>query len=900
MPSQEDYLDNLLKNMLGDGESKAAEPEELPEIDLDAMLKSMGVSDADLEEIPESEYLPEMDSEEIPENAPLPDMDSEELPEIDLDAMLESMGVSDTDSEEIPESEPLPDAEPEEIPESEPLPEMDSEEVPESEPLSDMDSEELPEINLDAMLGSMDFPDAELEEIPENAPLPEMDSEELPEIDLDAMLGSMDFPDAELEEIPENAPLPDTDSEELPEMDLDAMLGSMDFPDAELEKIPESEPLPEMDSEEVPESEYLPDVDSEELPAPDLETVSAMSEDEINRLLEAGAEEAVSESNDEPVAAQAADETTDEDLFGFLNDTDDGDLQEIQQLLEKADNNEAVDDTITDLLQEADGEQPDIMQEQPEDALEEPLSPRAQKALEKKRIRQEKAEARRAAKAMAKEAKAAAKAAKKAAKAQAAAAVAVPEEMPEAGELPQADEILLPDEAAPSDEELQFHEAQPANDGFDEDLDKDLLDSIVAEADAADGGEDQGTFDAAEMSEPSGEEDLLGNLDFQGEGESSSENADEDDGLGFDMDSLFANLGGEDDLGEEGGSGDGEGFPDFVPLEDDADSVLSEMQEGRKGKKNLFARLFEFLTDEEEEDNEPLHLSDENREILNDLDNEKTAGKKKKKKAKKAAAPEPEGEQGEAEEADEKPKKEKKAKKPKKEKKEKAVAAEQNSSGKKLSLKRVMPVLLVCASLAALILVFTNASVDFTDKQTARSAYYEGDYQTCYQNLYGKELDETEQIMFGKSRSILCIRLWLREYEMFVEEGSEVEALDSLIQTVEEYPALYAYAVQWNAEAEVAAGYEEILGILSANYGLTEEQALEIAGERSDLEYTKMVVAIVEGRPFGSWNEPEPAEPSAPEEEQQSAEPEADTPLPMEDVLPEENELQDNGTVIYR
>ena len=854
MPSQEDYLDNLLKNMLGDGESKAAEPEELPEIDLDAMLKSMGVSDADLEEIPESEYLPEMDSEEVPESEPLPEMDSEELPEIDLDAMLESMD--------------FPDAELEEIPESEPLPEMDSEEVSESEYLPNLDSEELPESEY----------------------LPDMDSEELPEMDLDAMLGSMDFPDAELEEVPEDAPLPDTDSEELPEIDLDAMLESMDLPDAELEEIPENAPLPEMDSEE--------------LPAPDLETVSAMSEDEINRLLEAGAEEAVSESNDEPVAAQAADETadetTDEDLFGFLNDTDDGDLQEIQQLLEKADNNEAVDDTITDLLQEADGEQPDIMQEQREDALEEPLSPRAQKALEKKRIRQEKAEARRAAKAMAKEAKAAAKAAKKAAKAQAAAAVAVPEEMPEAGELPQADEILLPDEAAPSDEELQFHEAQPANDGFDEDLDKDLLDSIVAEADAADGGEDQGTFDAAEMSETSGEEDLLGNLDFQGEGESSSENADEDDGLGFDMDSLFANLGGEDDLGEEGGSGDGEGFPDFVPLEDDADSVLSEMQGGRKGKKNLFARLFEFLTDEEEEDNEPLHLSDENREILNDLDNEKTAGKKKKKKAKKAAAPEPEGEQGEAEEADEKPKKEKKAKKPKKEKKEKAVAAEQNSSGKKLSLKRVMPVLLVCASLAALILVFTNASVDFTDKQTARSAYYEGDYQTCYQNLYGKELDETEQIMFGKSRSILCIRLWLREYEMFVEEGSEVEALDSLIQTVEEYPALYAYAVQWNAEAEVAAGYEEILGILSANYGLTEEQALEIAGERSDLEYTKMVVAIVEGRPFGSWNEPEPAEPSAPEEEQQSAEPEADTPLPMEDVLPEENELQDNGTVIYR
>ena len=74
-----------------------------------------------------------------------------------------------------------------------------------------------------------------------------------------------------------------------------------------------------------------------------------------------------------------------------------------------------------------------------------------------------------------------------------------------------------------------------------------------------------------------------------------------------------------------------------------------------------------------------------------------------------------------------------------------------------------------------------NFLADYTAKRSGREAYYAGDYQTCYQNLMGKELDETEQVMYSQSESILTIRMWLREYEVFVNEGSELEALDSLL-----------------------------------------------------------------------------------------------------------------------
>ena len=68
-----------------------------------------------------------------------------------------------------------------------------------------------------------------------------------------------------------------------------------------------------------------------------------------------------------------------------------------------------------------------------------------------------------------------------------------------------------------------------------------------------------------------------------------------------------------------------------------------------------------------------------------------------------------------------------------------------------------------------MIIVINNVIGDYSAKKTARTAYHNEDFQTCYQNLYGKTLSESEQVMYYKSESILRMRVWIREYEIFAK-----------------------------------------------------------------------------------------------------------------------------------
>lgn len=288
-------------------------------------------------------------------------------------------------------------------------------------------------------------------------------------------------------------------------------------------------------------------------------------------------------------------------------------------------------------------------------------------------------------------------------------------------------------------------------------------------------------------------------------------------------------------------------------LSDLLELANKESKTDNKGKKGFFAKLFAFLTEEEEDedekkDGEGLILSDENDAILRELDKED--GKKKKKKPKKGKGKE-QGAGGEDEEIPEK--KEKKEKKPKKPKEPKTKEAEE--PGKKLSKKRVRLIFLVCIALGAAFYVLSTVTVEFSEKKKATVAFQSGDYEECYQNLVGKNLNESEQVMFGKSESILRIRLWMKEYEMLAESGQEAEALDSLMQSVHDYPTLYAFSGKWNAVSEVQEVYDQMVEILNSKYGLTEEEAKIIANEEDDLTYSKMVRIIAAGGAFGDWEE---------------------------------------------
>ena len=484
------------------------------------------------------------------------------------------------------------------------------------------------------------------------------------------------------------------------------------------------------------------------------------------------------------------------DLLDMLEGEDDSDLQDIQDMLQKSDRNETIQEGRLDTEGYAPGESPaDRLLADIEGAGTGDVS-------DKKKQR-----------ALRREEKAAKKAAKKAAREEAKAAKA-------AGK-----------------------KKKGGKGRTDVSFDREALDDIVSGAGALGGRRGAGPEDVIEV--PLGKAETGGVVpDLL-----------EPDVMAIDMDQV-------DDL-----------FPD-----------IGEKKKPKEKKQNFLSKAISFLMEEEEEEdlepipeNEDILLSEENQEILKALGEEdkKAASKgKDKKKAKKKAKKPPKKKAPKAP----KPPKPKKEKKPKEK--------EPEVPGRRLSFKKVLPIALLGASFGAVLLIFVYLSIGFGNKQAAKDAYKAGDYEGCYLNLYGRDRSETEEMMYVKSESILRMKLWLREYEMFVEDGSEVKALDSLIQSVNDYPELHKYASQWEAVAEVYDGYALILSILSEKYGITEAQALEIAAVESDFEYTRIVTALAEGGSYGSWGTVETA---APEKEE--------TTDILPDELPEEAETGQGGFV---
>lgn len=326
----------------------------------------------------------------------------------------------------------------------------------------------------------------------------------------------------------------------------------------------------------------------------------------------------------------------------------------------------------------------------------------------------------------------------------------------------------------------------------------------------------------------------------------------------------------------------------------DALSVFDELeaQEAREEapKKGIFTKLLDLFTEEDEEDeeNDGIRLSDENKGILKEMDREKQGKKAAAKKKKTAKNPAKAKKQKVKKE---KPRKERsKKKQPEKNLQSVSETLEQEkvsaASGKKLSLKKVLPVALACLSLCLALILLAGISSSYAGKSQAAAAYKSGDYQTCYENFFGKPLNESEEVMFHKSESILRIRLRLKEYEVFAKEDSQVQALDVLLQTVRDYPVLYAYAGQWNAQSEVAEEYARVLAILLEKYHLAEEQAGEINSIESDVDYTKMVTEIAQGTDYAQWKKGQ---------EEQAAKEALARELP--DMLPEEEELSQENFV---
>lgn len=310
-------------------------------------------------------------------------------------------------------------------------------------------------------------------------------------------------------------------------------------------------------------------------------------------------------------------------------------------------------------------------------------------------------------------------------------------------------------------------------------------------------------------------------------------------------------------------------------------------EESEKPKKQGFGAKLMTLLFEGDEDENPEEsgeedllgdglqmggLTDENKELLRELSeedkkNSKKKGKKdkKKKKGKKGQTEEAveEGEEGEETEQ--------KEKKPKKKKKKKEKSEEEVSSvpEKKLSKKKVITVFLFCGTIAACIILTSSFLPNYLQKNDARVAYDRGYYGDVYDLLYGKKLSEEDESLFQKSSLILQMDRKLASYENYNKMGMRLEALDALLSGVSRYQELLPKAEQYHVSGEVRERYEQIIERLSADFGVSEADALETVASEDDITYSQKVQAIINGTVYGAGEEiPEVKQDVLPEEEE--------------------------------
>ncbi len=275
----------------------------------------------------------------------------------------------------------------------------------------------------------------------------------------------------------------------------------------------------------------------------------------------------------------------------------------------------------------------------------------------------------------------------------------------------------------------------------------------------------------------------------------------------------------------------------------DADGKIVEKKPG------MFARLFNTLTEEFEPEPTEEELAEEA---------EKKAAAKEEAKAKKAEEKKVKAEENkvkaEEKEAAKKAKAEAAAQK-KKEKQELKEAkraaklakqeAERPKNQKRISPKKMILVTIFAASVLAVVLLFSNFVSYEGSLQRARKAYYAGNYETVYVELYGSKLEASDALVQIRSKVILKMQ---RKYDSYVNHtkmGHDVKALNALLEGLRTYDEINREAEQCGVLTEVDEIKDKIINVLNAKYGLDETAARELLQNEDEISYTKALNHII-------------------------------------------------------
>ncbi|MBQ8262315.1 MAG: hypothetical protein IJZ00_08515 [Lachnospiraceae bacterium] len=266
-----------------------------------------------------------------------------------------------------------------------------------------------------------------------------------------------------------------------------------------------------------------------------------------------------------------------------------------------------------------------------------------------------------------------------------------------------------------------------------------------------------------------------------------------------------------------------------------------EKKDKKEKKPGFFQRLFNALTEEvPEEDNSAVpekkatKLSEENLNILNELDSEELEETKKgKKKGKKDK---------------DKEKKKKAKKKPDKPKKVK-VLSDEKEDGKKIPRKHILNTFALSFSILFAIILITLYVPSLVNLQDAREDYYQGNYMDAYFAMYGKDLNESDRLLYEKARLIVILERKLESYQNYSAMNMREDALDVLLQGLARYEDLKEQGADMDVLPQMDEIRAQMLSALASDFNLSEEDAMEIIAY-SPLDYSDRIQSIINGTEF--------------------------------------------------
>ena len=274
-------------------------------------------------------------------------------------------------------------------------------------------------------------------------------------------------------------------------------------------------------------------------------------------------------------------------------------------------------------------------------------------------------------------------------------------------------------------------------------------------------------------------------------------------------------------------------FASLSEDEEEEETAAHLTQEGSETKENKAEK--DLATGHEgpkeknpaKEEDQLASLTEENSQVLKELNEEDAQAAEKKKKKKK------------------KPKKEKKPKKaPKPKKPKKAPEPPQGPPPKRIPPKRIILVGVFAVTFGILVYLPSEVFPEPLVVKQAKSSYKKGEYWNTYKDLYGKSavLTKDQQEEFKKAEVISKMQRYYDEYADYSSVvGKEPEALNALIKGVGRHDEIYKEAKETGdpkVEEEVSNTYDDLVTALQDDYHLTDDLAKQLYAIEDPIEYT--------------------------------------------------------------